>query len=83
MSDNRLKAVEEKKLGNAAFKQKLFEKAVLHYTKAIELDSSDHIFYSNRSGCYTSMKKFDLALKDSDKCIELRPSWFKGYNRKA
>jgi len=29
------------------------------------------------------MKKFDLAITDSEKCIELRPEWFKGYNRKA
>ncbi len=83
MTTNREKALEFKKQGNGAFKSKNFEQAIELYTQAIELDPTDHVFYSNRSGCYTSLKKYEEAIQDGNKCIELKADWFKGYNRKA
>ena len=57
MSDKE-KSIEAKNKGNAEFKQKNFEKAIEHYTNAIELDSTNQVFYSNRSGCYTSLGQY-------------------------
>jgi stress-induced-phosphoprotein 1 len=39
--------------------------AVDAFTKAIELNPSDHVFYSNRSGAYASLQDYDSALEDA------------------
>jgi stress-induced-phosphoprotein 1 len=51
--------------------------------KAIELDPSNHVLYSNRSASYASLRDFDKALVDANKCVELNPGWSKGYGRKG
>jgi stress-induced-phosphoprotein 1 len=53
------------------------------YTKAIENDPTDHVFYSNRSGCSVALRKYADSLSDAKQCIFLKPDWFKGYLRKA
>lgn len=83
MTSNREIALEFKKKGNAAFKQKKFKEAIEFYSQAIENDPTDHVFFSNRSGSFTSLRQYDAAIADSNKCIELKPDWFKGYVRKA
>lgn len=72
-----------KDLGNAAFTAQKYEEALAHFTKAIELNPSDHIFYSNRSGCHASLKDYQAALEDAEKCVSLKPDWGKGYQRKG
>ncbi|KAF3913940.1 hypothetical protein ABW21_db0206485 [Orbilia brochopaga] len=69
--------------GNAAFAAKDFPKAIDFFTQAIELDPSNHVFYSNRSGSHASLKQFDEALKDATKCTEIKPDWSKGWSRKG
>lgn len=69
--------------GNAAFAKKDFNKAIDCFTKAIELDASNHVLYSNRSACYASQKKFDKALEDAEKTTKIKPDWAKGYSRKG
>jgi len=81
--DNRSKALEWKKKGNTEFKAKNFKEAAEHYSEAIKLDPNDHVFFSNRSGCYTSLGRFEDALSDADICVEIKPDWPKGYTRKA
>ncbi|CCG82906.1 putative Heat shock protein [Taphrina deformans PYCC 5710] len=69
--------------GNTAFAAKDFPTAIDLFTKAIEVDASNHVLYSNRSACHASLKHFDQAVKDADKCIELKGDWAKGYSRKG
>ena len=69
--------------GNAAFKAKDFSKAIECYTRAIEENPSDHTIYGNRSASYHNLKKFDEAITDASKCIEIKSDWAKGYQRKA
>ncbi|RPB22888.1 hypothetical protein L211DRAFT_309410 [Terfezia boudieri ATCC MYA-4762] len=57
--------------GNAAFAKKDFNKAIECFTKAIELDASNHVLYSNRSACYASQKNFDKALEDAEKTTRM------------
>lgn len=76
-------AQEAKAKGNASFQAGDFSAAVQHFTKAIELNPSDHVLYSNRSGAYASLKQFENALKDAEMCIKLKPDWAKGYSRKG
>eukprot|EP01056_Protomagalhaensia_sp_Gyna25_P001028 Protomagalhaensia_sp_Gyna_25__1027@NODE_1498_length_1785_cov_208_079038_g1213_i0_p1_GENE_NODE_1498_length_1785_cov_208_079038_g1213_i0NODE_1498_length_1785_cov_208_079038_g1213_i0_p1_ORF_typecomplete_len547_score152_08TPR_1/PF00515_28/1_4e05TPR_1/PF00515_28/0_81TPR_1/PF00515_28/0_035TPR_1/PF00515_28/7e06TPR_1/PF00515_28/0_19TPR_1/PF00515_28/1_3e05TPR_1/PF00515_28/0_0021TPR_1/PF00515_28/1_1e05TPR_1/PF00515_28/2_1e08TPR_2/PF07719_17/2_6e07TPR_2/PF07719_17/0_83TPR_2/PF07719_17/0_0033TPR_2/PF07719_1 len=74
---------ELKLLGNTAFQSKDFENAIKYFSEAIELSPTDHVLYSNRSGAYASVKKWDLALKDAEKCVELAPTWPKGFSRQG
>jgi stress-induced-phosphoprotein 1 len=72
-----------KALGNEAFSAKKYEEAIQHFTRAINLNPNDHVFYSNRSACYASLEDYDKALEDADKCVSLKPDWSKGYTRKG
>mmetsp|Transcript_16644 Transcript_16644/g.49794 ORF Transcript_16644/g.49794 Transcript_16644/m.49794 type:complete len:583 (-) Transcript_16644:8-1756(-) len=76
-------AVDFKNEGNKAFAAKDYEKAIECFTKAIELDDSDHVFFSNRSAVYATTQQYQNALKDAEKVIELKADWPKGYLRKA
>ncbi|EPS41834.1 hypothetical protein H072_4217 [Dactylellina haptotyla CBS 200.50] len=69
--------------GNAAFSAKDFPKAIDFFSQAIELDPTNHVLYSNRSGSFASLKQFEEALKDATKCTELKPDWSKGWSRKG
>ena len=74
---------ELKDRGNRAFKAKRPEEAVLLYSRAIELDGSDHTFWSNRSAAYLAKGDADGAFKDAEECIKVKPDWAKGYVRKG
>lgn len=76
-------ALSAKTRGNDAFTKGDFPTAVTEFTEAIAQDPTDAVFYSNRSGAYASMKKFEEALTDANKCVELRPSFVKGYSRQG
>mmetsp|Transcript_3501 Transcript_3501/g.2517 ORF Transcript_3501/g.2517 Transcript_3501/m.2517 type:complete len:114 (+) Transcript_3501:27-368(+) len=73
----------EKELGSKAFQEKDYHKAIEHFTRAIEETPSDHTLYSNRSACYYNLGKSNPALEDANKCIELKPDWSRGFQRKA
>ena len=77
------KATEYKNLGNDAFKNKQFKEAADFFTKAIEINPNDHVFYSNRSGAFASLEQYDKALEDANKCVTLKGDWGKGYQRKG
>lgn len=69
--------------GNKAFAAKDFNKAIELFGKAIEIDPTNHVFFSNRSGAYINLGKNEEALADANKCIELNPQFVKGYARKG
>ena len=41
------------------------------------------MFFSNRSGSYASLQKYEEALEDAAVCVALKPDWAKGYQRKG
>lgn len=53
------------------------------FSQAIELEPSNHVLYSNRSGAYASLKQFDKSLEDATKTTEIKPDWSKGWSRKG
>ena len=53
------------------------------FSEAINIEPSNHVLYSNRSGAYASLKDFSKALEDANKVTELKPDWAKGWNRKG
>mmetsp|Transcript_53375 Transcript_53375/g.155570 ORF Transcript_53375/g.155570 Transcript_53375/m.155570 type:complete len:441 (-) Transcript_53375:36-1358(-) len=84
-----------KEKGNAAFKASDYDEAIDAYSKALELDQTQHLCFSNRSAAYLKLgcksgtaeaSKADFlekALADADKCVEINPAWAKGYSRQA
>jgi len=69
--------------GNAHFKAGEHLKAAAAYTKAIKAEPNNHVYYSNRSQAFLKLSKISKAIEDADKCIELEPTFVKGYHRKA
>jgi len=76
-------ADELKAKGNKAFSEKKYEEAIDYFTQAINIDSSNHVFFSNRSACYTSLGNYQKALEDAEQTIKLKSDWPKGYSRKG
>ena len=69
--------------GNAAMNYEEYSKAIEHYSEAIRLNPNNHVFFSNRSAAYLNDGQVELALEDADTCIQLDPSFKKGYYRKG
>lgn len=74
-------ANELKNQGNVAFQNQRYEEAVKLFTQAIELDASNHVFWSNRSASFAGMARWHEALEDAEHCVSLKPEWAKGYTR--
>ncbi|ESQ38220.1 hypothetical protein EUTSA_v10028542mg [Eutrema salsugineum] len=64
------KAQAEKEQGNASYKKKDFEKAIDHYTKAMELDDEDISYLTNRAAVYLEMGKYEECIEDCDRAVE-------------
>ncbi|KAG6954168.1 hypothetical protein JG688_00012486 [Phytophthora aleatoria] len=69
--------------GNDAFARRRFQAAAQYYSQAIELDPTSHILYGNRAAAYHRLKKYKLALEDSDVVASLHEPWVKGHYRRA
>ncbi|KAK1376399.1 hsp70-Hsp90 organizing protein 3-like [Heracleum sosnowskyi] len=76
-------ADEEREKGNELFKQQKYPEAIKQYTEALRRNPNDHKVYSNRAACYTKLGALPEGLKDAEKCIELDPTFAKGYTRKG
>jgi DnaJ family protein C protein 7 len=77
----------QKDAGNTAFKLNKLDEAYEAYTAALEIDpKNDHMnarLYSNRAAVLQKQKKFEEALLDCDKAIELDGEFYKAYSRRA
>lgn len=53
------------------------------YARAIECNDKDHLLYSNRAAVRLLLTKNDGALRDTERCLKLEPTFIKGHYRKA
>lgn len=72
-----------KEKGNAAYKGRQWNKAVMYYTEAIKLDESNATFYCNRAAAYLELGCFQQAEEDCDKAISLDKKNVKAYLRRG
>ncbi len=78
-----MSAAEFKEKANNYLKNKDYDNALKCYDEAVRLDPNDHIHYSNRSACHFNMGNFEKALEDGEKCLQMKPDFSRGYQRKG
>ncbi|XP_031629038.1 serine/threonine-protein phosphatase 5 [Contarinia nasturtii] len=72
-----------KNAANIFFKNKEYDKAIEMYTKAIDLDKKNAIYYANRSLAHLRQESFGSALEDGILAVKYDPTYLKGYYRRA
>jgi len=72
-----------KAAGNAALQSNNLTEAIENYTKAINADGTNHVYYSNRSAAYLKKGDGNNALEDANSTIAINPEFSKGYSRKG
>lgn len=76
-----LSADQLKTKGNELMGQSKYKEAIAFYTKAIELEPSNHIFFANRAAAHTHMKDYRLAIMDCEKSISINENYSKAFSR--
>ncbi|VEN62046.1 unnamed protein product [Callosobruchus maculatus] len=73
-----IEAEQYKEQGNTAFKNSDYDQAVRLYTKAINVTKGENrnlaVYYKNRAAAHLKQQKYQEALEDCDKCLEIVPS---------
>lgn len=77
------RAEEFKNLANEAFKANKFSQAIDLYSRAIELDSQNAVYWANRAFAHTKLEEYGSAVLDATKAIEIDPKYSKGYYRRG
>ncbi|XP_057803998.1 outer envelope protein 64, mitochondrial [Salvia miltiorrhiza] len=72
-----------KEKGNAAYKEKQWNKAVSFYTEAIKLNDANATYYSNRAAAYLELGCYQQAEEDCSKAISLDKKYVKAYLRRG
>ena len=67
--------------GNNLMRTEKFQEALSMYSKAIELDGSNPVFYCNRAAAHSKMNNHHLAIEDCQRAIDMDPSYSKAYGR--
>ena len=67
--------------GNERFLAKDYDGAIVEYSRAIDAEPENSVYYTNRSACYFNKKQYDQALVDAQLSIEKDSKFIKGYLR--
>jgi len=80
---NKQQAEDFKNRGNKEYSNRNYAEAIKLYSKAIELDGTNAVYYSNRAAAYGGQANWSKSLEDGEQCIKLKKDWAKGYFRKG
>ncbi|XWS23747.1 hypothetical protein CRYUN_Cryun28dG0041700 [Craigia yunnanensis] len=67
--------------GNRAMQSKLYSDAIELYSVAVSLCDDNAVYYCNRAAAYTQIHKYNEAIRDCLKSIEIDPNYSKAYSR--
>jgi len=67
--------------GNNLMRAEKFTEALDMYTKAIELDGTNPVFYCNRAASHSKMNNHHFAIEDCQRAIDMDASYSKAYGR--
>ncbi|KAG8895296.1 hypothetical protein FRC00_007633 [Tulasnella sp. 408] len=70
-----------KQAGNSHMTAKDYAAAIESYTKAIALDATNPVYFSNRAAAHSSAEDHYSAIEDARKALELDPNFTKAYSR--
>ncbi|RNF02654.1 stress-inducible protein STI1-like [Trypanosoma rangeli] len=78
---------EAKNIGNSLFAAGNFERAMLFYSRAIELSPEGNAekanYYANRAACHQQTRNYHLVINDCDKALVINPTHVKALLRRA
>lgn len=77
------KGEEHKSLGNKLFSEHHFFGALDEYSKAIEFNPTNAIYYSNRAACHLKLETYGAAVADADAAVRIDPAFVKAYYRRG
>lgn len=81
-SENDRKTAEEEKMkGNNFMKEEKYADAIESYTRAIQIDKRNAIYYCNRAAAYTKLENNTQAISDCKEALRIDPSYGKAYSR--
>ena len=69
--------------GTPAVAEKHYSLAVEGYTKAIELNPTNAIYFGNRAFAHIKLEEYGSAVEDATLALELDPNYVKGYYRRG
>uniref|UniRef100_A0A8B9Q166 Small glutamine-rich tetratricopeptide repeat-containing protein beta n=1 Tax=Apteryx owenii TaxID=8824 RepID=A0A8B9Q166_APTOW len=75
------KADQLKDEGNNHMKEENYGAAVDCYTRAIELDPNNAVYYCNRAAAQSKLSNYSEAIKDCERAIAIDPKYSKAYGR--
>ncbi len=64
-------------------KLKWYERAIVHYTEALELKPDFPESYNNRGSVYADAGDFDRAIRDHNTAMKLKPDYASAYNNRG
>jgi len=70
-------------LGHAHMKKGLYDRAILDFNKALEIDPEHAMAYNNRGYAYNAKGLYDLAISDLNKALEINPRYADAYNNRG
>lgn len=76
----RVKSHAAKEAGNQAFAAKDYQKAIQHFTEALQY-RTDPVFFSNRAAAHYALKDYKASLQDAKQVVVLDKLWVKGWSR--
>ncbi|XP_039259914.2 small glutamine-rich tetratricopeptide repeat-containing protein beta-like [Styela clava] len=79
--EQKAEAEKLKQQGNEFMKKEMFDEAVASYTKAIDVDSMNAVYYCNRAAAYTGLENHESALNDCKKALIIDSKYSKAYSR--
>uniref|UniRef100_A0A672HVC7 Stress-induced-phosphoprotein 1 n=1 Tax=Salarias fasciatus TaxID=181472 RepID=A0A672HVC7_SALFA len=71
LPENKRKALKEKELGNAAYKNKDFDTALKHYEEAIKHDPTNMTYISNQAAVFFEKGEFEKCRELCEKAIDV------------
>ncbi|KAF8905462.1 hypothetical protein CPB84DRAFT_1771480 [Gymnopilus junonius] len=80
-ADDKVQAEKFKQTGNAQMSSKNYDAAIESYNKAVELDPTNPVYYSNRAAAHSSKGDHLSAVGDAEKAISVDPNFVKAYHR--
>ncbi|KAM9331452.1 small glutamine-rich tetratricopeptide repeat-containing protein alpha [Gastrophryne carolinensis] len=79
--DDMAEAERLKTEGNEQMKLENFESAISYYTKAIQCNSRNAVYYCNRAAAYSKIGNYAGAVRDCEEAISIDPNYSKAYGR--